>query len=182
MSSTPVSGSYGCAHTGQESGTCQSFQIGDTIRFAERHIAAGDIGVIVGIEHWLNDNESVPWDGVGDAPAYSGKFTTPNVERFLVRLQATNPASNENIGGLKGYRERCVQTPHSYPYVAERDMELVHRPEIRRLNESDQLGSVVAFDTRQSLSCVSDSEAGARKAMADLKSTTCLPLTQEVAL
>lgn len=155
------------------------FQMGDTIMFDKRHIAAGDYGVIVGLERWLDDSETVSWDGVGDAPTYAGKLVTPNVERFLVRLESHNPDADDAIDGLKGWRERCLQWPHSYPHVAERDMQLVSRPQIKRLNDTGCLGSVVGMDDRQSLTCISDSEAGARKAMADMKAARCLPLRKQ---
>lgn len=173
----------GCERAGHTPETCPSvkkaeadFQIGDTVMFHERHIAAGDYGVIVGLERWLNDNEAVPWDGVGEAPFYAGKSTTPNVERFLVRLESHNPKSNDAIGGLKSWRERCVQWPHNYPFVTPIDMQLVSRPEIKVLNTSGCLGSVVGRDDRQSLTCVSDREAGARRDMAMMKASACLPL------
>lgn len=169
----------GCERAGHAPETCPGFQIGDTIKLHSRHIAAGDTGVIVGVECWLNDNEAIPWDRCGDAPVYAGKsgLQLQESNRFLVRLASHNPETEgSTIGGLDGWRERCVQWPHSYPFVTASDMELVSRPEIRVLNDSGCLGSVLGLDRSQRLTCVSDSEAGARKAIADMKVSMCLPL------
>ena len=170
---------HGCNQTGHAPDTCVGFQMGDTIRFDKNHIAAGDYGVIVGLERWLNDNEAVPWDGVGEAPTYTGKLgpQLQETNRFLVRLESHNPeAAQPHTSNLDGWRARCTQWPHSYPFVTERDMQLVSRPQLKRLNDSECLGSVIGQDARQSLTCISDSEAGARKAIADMKADSCLPL------
>lgn len=166
----------GCARAGHTPENCPGFQIGDTIRFAAHHIAAGDTGIIVGIERWLDDNETVVWDGCGREPAYSGVFLTPNIERFLVRLQEHNPKTKDSvIGGLDSWRERCLQWPHNYPFVVARDLELASRPEIKILNDPEWPGS--ALGREGPLTCVSGSEAGARKAIADAKvALVCLPL------
>lgn len=170
--------SDGCSLTGQPNATCSKFQMGDTIMFAEHHISAGDYGVIVGLERWLNDNEAVPWDGVGRAPVYVGALGSWPSSRYLVRIESHSPNTKDRtIGGLAHWRARCLQWPHSYPYVLADDMQLVSRPNFAR--NSDYPGSVIGMDVRQSLSCSSDSEAGARKAMADMKAALCLPLRKE---
>jgi hypothetical protein len=172
---------HGCNQTGQPNGTCLGFQIGDTIMFADRHIAAGDYGVIVAEEVWLNPDKTMAWDGVGERPAYDyGCYQElhPPSPRFLVRLESHNPKSNDAIGGLKSWRERCVQWPHDYPFVTPIDMKLVSRPSVKRLNDTNCLGSVVGMDARQSLSCISDSEAGVCKTMADMKASACLRLNR----
>lgn len=180
----------GCERAGHTPETCPSvkkaeadFQIGDTIMFHERHIAAGDYGVIVGRECWLNNFEAVVWDGVGEIPArvkrpHDYSIDPVQLGRFLVRLESHNPKSNDAIGGLKSWRERCVQWPHNYPFVTPVDMKLVSRPSIKRLNDTNCLGSVIGMDARQSLSCISDSEAGVRRAMADMKASACLRLNR----
>lgn len=169
----------GCERAGHAPETCPGFQIGDTIRFQAHHIAAGDIGVIVGVERWLNDNDAVPWDGCGDEPVYAGELGLQLQEsnRFLVRLVSYNPDTvGETIGGLDSWRERCTQWPHSYPFVTARDMELVSRPSIKVLNDSGCLGSVLGYERASKLSCVSDSAAGARKAIADMKAASGISL------
>ena len=94
-----------------------------------------------------------------------------------MRLESHNPETKDRtIGGLDHWRERCLQRPHSYPFVTPIDMKLVSRPLLKRLNYTECLGSVTGMDARQSLSCISDSEAGVRKAIADMKASACLPL------
>jgi hypothetical protein len=167
----------GCERAGHTPENCPGFQIGDTVRFAPRHIADGDIGVIVGLERWLDDNTTTVWDGVGSEPIYTGEFVTPNVERFLVRIQSHNPDTEGlTVGGLEGWRHRCLNHPHDYPFCVARDLELVSRPEIRVLNDSGCLGAALGLDRDSRSSCISDSAAGARKAIADIKAAACIPL------
>jgi hypothetical protein len=171
----------GCERAGHKPENCPGFQIGDTVRFAARHIAAGDYGVIVARECWLNNHEAVAWDGVGEIPArvkrpHDYSVQPEQLGRFLVRLMSINESSDPAIGGLGSWRERCLQWPHSYPYCIDIDLELVSRPNIKRLNDTDCLGLVIGQDARQSLVCISDSEAGARKAIADMKAASGLAL------
>jgi hypothetical protein len=165
----------GCERAGHTPACCPGFQIGDTVRFAPRHLADGDTGVIVGLERWVDDNTSVVWDGVGEEPVYAGSISC--VERFLVRILDHNPDTKGlTVGGLDGWRERCLQYPHDYPFCVARDLELVSRPEIKVLNDSGCLGSVLGLDRDARTSCVSDSAAGARKAIAEAKASACIAL------
>lgn len=175
----------GCERAGHTPDNCPGFQIGDTVRFAERHIAAGDIGVIVGRECWLNNHEATVWDGCGEIPArvkrpHDYSLDPEQLGRFLVRLQDFNPDTRgSTIGGLDGWRNRCLQYPHDYPFCAARDLELVSRPEIKVLNDSGCLGSVLGLDRDARTACVSDSEAGARKAIAMAKASACIALRHD---
>lgn len=104
------------------------FQIGDIVRFAPRHHAAGDVGVVVGVERWLNDNVAVAWDGKGEEPVYEGAFSTPAPERYLIKLTHLNKDVADNNGSLlHRWRERCLAQPHDYPFCFARDLELVSR-------------------------------------------------------
>lgn len=167
--------SDGCVRAGHTPENCPGFQIGDTVRFSERHLAAGDIGVIVAHEVWLNDNEAVPWDGVGDQPVFAGKLNfCANSPRYLVRLTEIGMPMIDSIEHVNGWREQCRQQPHNFPWVWDRDLVLVSRPQIKVLNDSGDLGSVVANEG--ALSCVSDSEAGARLAIAQMKAANGMAL------
>jgi hypothetical protein len=166
----------GCVRMGHTPENCPGFLVGDTVRFTERHKAAGDIGVITAHEVWLNDNESVPWDGCGIPPTFAGGVTFTNAPRYLIRLTELGTQMIDSLESLNTWRERCRQYPHSYPWVWDRDIELVSRPEIKVLDDSGKLGSVIGRDTLAGFTCISDSEADARKAMADMKAANGIAL------
>jgi len=173
----------GCARAGHTPLTCPTFQIGDTVRFKEPHMAAGDIGVLVGQEVWLDENRTQVWDGVGDIPAYkplSSNLLHPPVTRWLLRLLAYGDPSEEVTPNVRGWRRRALQSPHNYPFVVGRELALVSRPEFKVLDGSGGLGSVIARDTSLGVfTCISDSVVGARRDVALAKAAKCLPLTKE---
>ena len=178
MFTQPDQDSY--AQDPTDAATCptqQAFQIGDTVRFKAGHIAAGDCGVVVAHEVWLNDNEAAPWDGVGERPFFAGKMDfCANTPRYLIRLTELGKPMVDSLEVVNGWRERCRQHPHSYPWAVSRDIELASRPKIKVLNDSGELGAVIAADPFGGVTCISDSEAGARKAMADMKAANGLSL------
>lgn len=170
---------------GDTSASSWPFLIGDTIKFAEREVAAGDIGVIVGRECWLNNHDAVVWDGVGLIPDMVKRpfdYSTlccDRLGRYLVRLHSVNPETKDRtIGGLQSWRAACLRAPHAYPFVSPRDMVLVSRPQIVCANASGCFGSVMAFDDWHKLKVLSDSVEGARAEMAYAKAASCLPLLE----
>ncbi len=149
----------------------ESYQprIGDTIRLAEtHHQAAGCEAVVMAEEVWRSPDEAIPWDGIGKRPAYDpGRFPqlTPPAPRYLVYVPPT--VRNPNIH--MGWWARCNQTPHSFPYLWARDMELRSRPETKQLNDQQELGSWVGWDGYTKVTTISDSEAGVLRNIADMK-------------
>lgn len=146
--------------------------VGDTVRFTDNQ--DGDIGVVTAYECWLNDDKAVPWNGVGEPPACVDidPEHRPCSDRVLVRVQEFNP----DTGGSAWARGQCLKAPHNYPWCWERDLELVSSPEIRVLNDSGEIGSVIGRDPLSGFNCISDSEEGARAAIALAKAARCLPL------
>lgn len=167
----------GCVRAGHTPETCPGFAIGDTIRFSENHHAPGDTAVIVAEEIWTDDKTCVAWDGVGERPAFTGTaLAVDQPVRFLLRLLEYGKPQEESLASVNYWRKRCLQYPHDYPFASPRDMELVYRPEILRLNNTNEHGSVLGFDRRLKVSCISDSEAAARRDLAQMKATHCIPL------
>ena len=168
----------GCERAGHTPENCPGFAIGDTVRFSEHHHAAGDTAVIVAEEIWIDDKTCVAWDGVGERPIFTGETLLPHQPvRFLLRLLEYGKPREESLASVNYWRKRCLQFPHDYPFASLRDMELVYRPEILRLNGTNEHGAALGLDRRLSVSCISDSEASARRDLALIKATHCIPLS-----
>ena len=163
----------GCERAGHTPKNCPGFQIGDTVRFTERVCNPGDTGVIVAEEVWTDPDHCIAWDGVGERPAYSsGKWASmlaPPEPRWLVALTGYGRPRMVSLESVNDYRDRCLQLPHKYPYCWARDIELVSRPEIRVLDDSGVLGSVIGRAEDGTVAAVSDSAAGARRDIALMK-------------
>ncbi len=177
----------GCTRAGHTIETCRlfgGFQIGDTIMFSEHHLAAGDTGVIVGRECWLNNHETTVWNGVGAIPArvkIPNDFSEPppQLGRFLVRLLAYGKPKEESLDSVNAWRDHCLAFPHNYPYVTPRDMRLVSRVETHRANDGKCHGAVLGVDVKAGVGmcAIASSEEEAIYSVALRKAATqCLPL------
>jgi hypothetical protein len=148
-----------------------SFLIGDTVHIDSYGEIVGT-GVVTAEEIWTEPDNSIAWDGLGKRPAdkrFPSLVTRP--PRFLIRMLSFSDIPGSDTEYRAAWRQKCLASSCNFPYVSDRDLLLVSRPQVRALTDNGCLGSVIGIDPVTGASCVSESEAGARLQIAEIKAS-----------